>query len=82
MNEEYKYGVVAYHINGGPDKILHLCLYLEKPELNDIRSLTMELATDEEFGLVGHMDKVLFRMASEDELNDLEAVEIWRIEDL
>jgi hypothetical protein len=76
-----KYGIVGYH-KDYPEKMIHLCLYEGPPGMNDVKSLTLELEHDDEFGIGDNIVDIVFRKATKMELSNLDSLEIWRIEDL
>jgi hypothetical protein len=71
MSETSKFkmnwGIVVYHPNE-PDEIIHFCGYEERPTMNDVKELTIELMTDEEFGLQDHIESLVFRFATYEEV--------------
>lgn len=66
------YGIVVCLPDQQKD-IIHFCGYEDIPTLNDVKSLTMELMTDEEFELCDHMDNLIFREATDEEIKGLYA---------
>jgi hypothetical protein len=60
------YGIIAYTLKGEKESptlsILHFCGYAEPPTQADIESLSKELNTDPEFGLVGKIGTETFLM--------------------
>jgi len=63
-----KYGIVVCFPDK-PHEIIHFCGYEEPPKMNDVKSLTIELMTDEEFSPIGdYMSELIFRKATLDEV--------------
>lgn len=63
------YGIVVYFISeDGTENIVHMCGYAEPYTINDVKGLTIELLTDEEFGLTEALPHLLYRPATEEEL--------------
>ena len=70
--QDFKYGLIAYTLKGKKSNpylsIIHFCGYMHPPTEEDIKMLEMELDIDEEFGLVGRINKDVFIMKATPEM--------------
>ena len=59
---DFPYGLIAITASKNPKmaSILHFCGYMHPPTEDDIKTLELELDIDEEFGLVGRINKDVF----------------------
>lgn len=77
-----KYGIIVLENNYNgfvkdtQIKILHFCGYEEKPDEEAKKALEEELNTDEEFGLVGRINKDVFLFDAPSDIVKIYAKEI------
>lgn len=67
-----KHGIIAFTVTGEEDSptisVLHFCGYEEPPTEHDWKNLEDELNTDEDFGLVGRINKDVFLMVADEKM--------------
>lgn len=63
-----KYAIICYkRLDAENIETKHKCLYMHKPDEDTILGLQHELATDEEFGMVGDDDYEMILISKVDE---------------
>ena len=75
-------GIIAVEkLNEDKIGIVHFCGYEHEPTDADVENLEKKLNTDEEFGLVGRINKDVFLVVASPELVKLYAKEISMVKD-
>jgi hypothetical protein len=77
MNMKVNYAFVC--TSDGPDDtqiVKHICLYENEPNQDSYNSLVEELATDEEFGMVGDTNYIIALIHRIDNANLWELLEL------
>jgi hypothetical protein len=70
-NKKFTHGIIAYEKVEGALYILHFCGYWEKPTDIEYQALKEELNADQEFNLIGRIDKDVFLMEASPQMIDV-----------